>query len=147
MLPLLALLSACNTSTETANTEDLTPTNLNADELQRFSIAHPTTMEFDTYEHAFGKVFQNTDNKCVFVVKNTGKTPLIIEDAHASCGCTVPQKPDEPIMPGKTGKIEVIFHPNLSQEGKMIKTITVEGNTEPKIIQLKISAEVMARMM
>jgi hypothetical protein len=144
----LALISftACNSS----NTENESPVSENnaqntGDEQARFTFGNNTSAEYEVLEHAFGKVFQNTDNVFVFKVKNTGKNPLVIERVDASCGCTVPEKPTEPIMPGATGEIPVIFHPGLSQEGKMSKTITVKANTQPKITRLRISAEVMKR--
>jgi hypothetical protein len=139
--------TACNQNSTETTTDETQETLTNTDEKERFSVSNNTTIEFAEYEHHFGKVFQNTDNLFVFKVKNTGNKPLIIENVSASCGCTIPQKPDKPINPGETGKVSVIFHPSLSQEGNMSKTVTVEANTEPKITQLKITAEVLKRMM
>lgn len=139
--------TACNQDSTETTSEDVQEKIVNStDEKERFSVNN-TTLEFEVSEHHFGKVFQNTDNLFVFKVKNTGNKPLIIENVTASCGCTVPQKPDKPINPGETGKVPVIFHPSLSQEGNMSKTVTVEANTEPRITQLKITGEVLKRMM
>ena len=66
----------------------------------------------------------------VYTFTNTGKKPLVIKDVRASCGCTVPERPQEPIMPGKGGFIKAIFN----SEGRMglnHKTITVQANTTP----------------
>ena len=106
-----------------------------------------TTLAFDKYEHDFGKVFQGTDNKYIFKVTNTGSAPLIINDASASCGCTVPKKPENPIEPGGTGEIEVIFSPKPGQTGIQSKTVTIKANTDPIITTLKITADVMEKMM
>lgn len=88
-----------------------------------------TTLEFDIEEHDFGIIPKDTPVSKTFVVKNTGNNPLIISDAKASCGCTVPKKPEEPIAPGETGEIEVTFTSKPGQEGTAInKTVTVTGN-------------------
>jgi hypothetical protein len=99
-----------------------------------------TTLKFNKLSHDFGKVKEDSDNKTVFRVTNTGKFPLIIDDVKASCGCTTPSKPTKPIAPGKTDKIEVVFHPKEGQLNKQSKTVRVMANTEPKETVLKISA-------
>lgn len=99
-----------------------------------------TSLKFDKLSHDFGKVKEESDNKTVFKVTNTGKFPLIIDAVKASCGCTTPSKPTEPIAPGKSDKIEVVFHPNVGQLNKQSKTVRVTANTEPKETVLKISA-------
>ena len=106
-----------------------------------------TTLSFEKYEHNFGKVMVGTDNKYVFKVKNTGSAPLIITEASASCGCTVPKKPEQPIAPGETGEIEVIFSPKEGQTGVQSKTVTVKANTDPVVTILKVSADVLGKMM
>lgn len=68
----------------------------------------------------------NTDNGVrTFVFTNTGDAPLIITNVISTCGCTVPSKPEEPIMPGKTGKIDVKY--NMAP-GPIRKSMTVESN-------------------
>ena len=91
--------------------------------------ATQTTMSFDVMEHDFGIIPKDTPVSKTFVVKNTGNNPLIISDAKASCGCTVPKKPEAPISPGETGEIEVTFTSKPGQEGTTInKTVTVTAN-------------------
>ncbi len=78
-----------------------------------------------------------------FEFKNVGNAPLIITNVVSTCGCTVPSKPTEPIMPGKTGKIDVKY--NMSP-GPIRKTITVESNAsnyEGGKIPLKIKGTVV----
>lgn len=99
-----------------------------------------TSMTFDRLKHDFGKVQEDSDNKTTFIVKNTGKKPLVIESVSASCGCTTPFKPEKPIAPGKSDKIEVVFHPKPGQLNEQTKTVTVEANTEPSMSVLTISA-------
>ena len=99
-----------------------------------------TSLKFDKVKHDFGKIKEDTDNKTIFRVTNTGKSPLVINDVKASCGCTTPSKPTEPIAPGKSDKIEVVFHPKVGQLNKQSKSIRVMANTETKENVLNISA-------
>lgn len=101
-----------------------------------------TTLSFNKMEHDFGNVVVGEDYTFKFIVKNTGQSPLLIEDAKASCGCTVPDKPDGPIQPGKSDEIVVTFSPKPGQ-GVTSKTITVTANTNPKITTLTIRANVL----
>ncbi len=99
-----------------------------------------TTLSFNEIEHNYGDVKSETDNETNFIVTNTGKKPLIIEKVEASCGCTTPEKPEKPILPGKSDKIKVVFHPKPGQVGEQNKTITVTSNTNPRMNILKIKA-------
>lgn len=106
-----------------------------------------TTIEYFELKHDFGNVFYPSDNKYTFKFKNTGDKPLVIEKATASCGCTVPNKPEEPILPGEIGELDVIFRPKSGQVGQSVtKKITVTANTNPKETFLEISAKVLEAM-
>jgi hypothetical protein len=106
-------------------------------------LATETTMEADVDEHDFGIIPKETPVSKVFKIKNTGNNPLIISDAKASCGCTVPKRPQEPIAPGDTGELEVTFTSNPGQEGTRInKTITVSANIPGGMKLLTIKGEV-----
>lgn len=100
-----------------------------------------TTVNFAEYEHDFGSIKQDSENKHIFTFTNTGSEPLIIETANGSCGCTVPNYPKAPIPPGGTGEIEVEYKPG-KQENAQTKTVTVIANTEPKETTLRITANV-----
>ena len=92
----------------------------------------------------YGTVKKSTDNGVrVFEFVNTGDQPLVITNAKSSCGCTVPSKPEAPVMPGQTGKIEVKYNMN---PGKISKVITVESNAtnvDNGVVALKIKGEVI----
>jgi hypothetical protein len=78
-----------------------------------------------------------------FEFTNTGNAPLIITNVLSTCGCTVPTYSTEPILPGKTGKINIKY--NLVT-GPIRKTITVESNAvnyDSGRIPLKIKGEVV----
>lgn len=100
-----------------------------------------TTIKFAEMNHDFGGIEQNSKHTKVFKFTNTGSEPLIIENASGSCGCTVPTYPKEPIAPGKTGEIEVVYSPG-TQQGAQTKTVTITANTEPITTTLNISANV-----
>ncbi|HYG50265.1 MAG TPA: DUF1573 domain-containing protein, partial [Flavobacteriales bacterium] len=70
-----------------------------------------TTVQWAKMVHDFGNVKQNSTNSFDFEFTNTGTEPLQITDAKGSCGCTVPEYPKEPVMPGETGKIHVEYKP------------------------------------
>ena len=94
----------------------------------------------------YGTVSKDSDNGMrTFEFKNTGNQPLIIMNVQSTCGCTVPSKPTEPIMPGKTGKIDVKY--NMTP-GPIRKTITVESNAvnyEGGKVPLKIKGDVVVK--
>ena len=83
------------------------------------------------------KISLGSNGTRVFEFTNTGKSPLIITRVQASCGCTVPKKPDQPIMPGEKGKIEVSY--DTKRIGGFSKAITIFSNakTERKMIKIK----------
>lgn len=94
----------------------------------------------------YGTVSKDSDDGVrTFEFTNTGDAPLIITNVQSTCGCTVPTKPTEPIMPGKTGKIDVKYNMN---PGPIRKTITVESNaanTEGGRVAIKIKGEVIVK--
>jgi Protein of unknown function (DUF1573) len=112
-----------------------------------FNASAQAKIEFKDKDNTidYGTVTKNTDNGVrVFEFTNTGTEPLIITDVKSTCGCTVPTKPTEPILPGKTGKIEVKYNMN---PGPIRKTITVESNAtnyEGGMVPLKIKGTVVA---
>ncbi|MEX2597559.1 MAG: DUF1573 domain-containing protein [Salibacteraceae bacterium] len=101
----------------------------------------PTELAFAQMDHDFGTIQQNSENKHIFKFTNTGDNPLIIQSAKGSCGCTVPKYPKEPVAPGATGEIEVVYKPG-TQKGNQTKTVTLVANTEPAQTILKINAMV-----
>ncbi len=89
----------------------------------------------------YGKIEQNADGNREFVFTNTGGSPLIITNVKGSCGCTVPTKPEEPVMPGEKGTIKVKYATN--RIGRFSKTVTITSNaSEPKKV-VRIKGEVL----
>lgn len=87
--------------------------------------------EFENEVIDYGKIELKADGVRVFKFKNVGKSPLVISRIQSSCGCTVPKKPEDPIMPGASGEIEVKYDTN--RPGGFSKQITVFSNaSEPQ---------------
>ena len=100
-------------------------------------------MQFKETVHDFGNIAEaNGDVTCQFVFKNTGKAPLIITRASASCGCTKPEYPEAPIAPGKTGEIKVTYHAK-GRPGNFQKNVYVYTNADPEKYTLLIKGMVI----
>lgn len=97
---------------------------------------------FDTTYYDFGTLIQGEKAEYTFKFKNTGNADLLIFDAFSTCGCTVPEFSKEPISPGQTGKIEVVFN-SEGKRGLQYKTVTLKLNTEQKKKTLTIKANVL----
>ena len=69
------------------------------------------SFKFETID--YGTIAVNSDGIRVFEFTNTGDAPLIITEVSSSCGCTIPKKPEAPILPGKTGEIQVKYNTAL----------------------------------
>jgi hypothetical protein len=111
---------------------------------KQVEIKDPTTVQVIDTAYNFGKV---TDGEIVtynYRFVNTGKKPLIVTEATASCGCTVPEKPTEPIQPGDTGYIKVKFN-SEKRVGQAHKTINVQSNAEPAFPPMLLAGEVLEK--
>ena len=95
---------------------------------------------FDKLVNDFGKLPYDGNGKCKFTFTNTGKTPLVLTNVQASCGCTIPTWPKEPIEPGKSNVIDVSY--NTKRVGGFDKTVTVYSNAKNGTVYLKITGEV-----
>lgn len=98
-------------------------------------------IEFKTETIDYGTIEKGADGVRVFEFTNTGNAPLIISDVKSTCGCTVPKKPEGPIMPGQTGEISVKYDTN--RVNPIRKTITVTSNADTPTVSLKIKGEVI----
>lgn len=90
---------------------------------------------------SLGKITEGEMVKVSFRFVNSGKSPLIIENVQASCGCTVADYPKNPIPPGVTGEIVATFNSN-GRVGVQKKNLTVYANTEPEVHPLWFDLEV-----
>lgn len=99
-------------------------------------------IEFDSERYDFGEVPEGTLVEHTFTFKNTGEVPLVISDAWSTCGCTVPEWPEEPVLPGKQGQISVRFN-TKNKVKQQNKPITVRSNTLPGVVRLYLQGFVV----
>jgi Protein of unknown function (DUF1573) len=107
-------------------------------------IKDPTTVQIIDSSYSFGKVVDGAIVEYSFRFKNTGSKPLVITSATASCGCTVPEKPEAPIPTGDTGFIKVKFN-SAGRVGMVHKNVTVSSNADPAFPELVIKGEVIKK--
>ena len=111
---------------------------------QQIEIKDPTTVQVIDSSYNFGKVEEGEVVEYNYRFKNTGSKPLIVTNVTASCGCTVPEKPEQPIKAGETGFIKVKFNSD-HRVGTAHKTVTVSSNAEPTFPELLLTGEVTAK--
>ena len=97
------------------------------------------SIKFDKMIHNFGTFSENQPTqKCVFTFTNVGTAPLIINQAVASCGCSIPSYTKAPIKPGEKGEIKVTYNGTGAFPGHFKKTITVRTNGVTELTRLYI---------
>jgi hypothetical protein len=102
-------------------------------------------ISFKKTQHNFGDIKESDGSvKAEFEFTNYGQKPIIIESVMADCGCTSPEYPRQPILPGKSAIISTTFDP-ANRPGRFVKSVTVSSNTEPKITVLTLSGNVLER--
>lgn len=102
-------------------------------------------IDFSGKVHDFGSIREDGGPVSYdFEFVNNGDANLVIVSAKAQCGCTKPEFPQQPIAPGKKGKIKVTYAP-LGRPGAFEKTVTVMTNGKPKKIALKIRGTVIPK--
>ncbi|GAA4812352.1 DUF1573 domain-containing protein [Litoribaculum gwangyangense] len=106
-----------------------------------FSLNAQAKIEFKTETIDYGTIEKGANGVRVFEFTNTGNEPLIVSKVTSSCGCTVPNWSKDPILPGKTGQIEVKYDTNRVMPIR--KTITVISNADKPTVALKIKGEVV----
>ena len=119
---------AVTTANETAKEE--TPANPNG-----------PVISFEEKEFDFGNIKEGDVITHVFKFTNTGKEPLVIQNASAPCGCTVPKWPKEPIAPGASGEINVQFN-SKGKSGQQNKVVSVVANTQPDVSTVTLKGNV-----
>ncbi len=97
---------------------------------------------FEKTEYDFGRIYEGEKVKCNFKFSNTGKSDLIITNAKASCGCTVPDYPKNPVKPGESGSVSVEFNSH-NRTGQQNKSVTITTNAQPPTVVLIIRAMVV----
>jgi uncharacterized cupredoxin-like copper-binding protein len=127
------LFTACNQSSQNATAAVADAGNVSA--------TNAPVMKFEKETHDFGKIKGGDKVTYEFKFTNTGKSPLIIKDAIATCGCTKPEWPKSPIQPGADGAIKVTFN-SAGKMGLQDKQITITANTVPAQNMVHLIGEV-----
>lgn len=121
----------------------ISPVAANAPATTQESSADVSQMTFESTEYDFGSVSEGDIVDYTFKFTNTGNFPLIINKATATCGCTVPDWPKDPIAPGAKGEIKVKFN-SKNRKNIQTKYVNINANTKPEVTRLKITGNVLA---
>lgn len=120
---------ACNNAKSEQGTGDLSSENAPV-----FTLKEESVYDFGTVKD--GEVVEKS-----FAFQNTGNGPLVISNITASCGCTTPEWPKDPIPPGGESNILVRFN-TTGKPGQQSKAVTITANTDPSVIELHIKGVV-----
>lgn len=98
---------------------------------------------FKKTDHNFGTFKEDAAQTIEFVFTNTGDKPLVVQQAVASCGCTIPSFSKEPIAPGKTGVVKVLYNGKGKFPGKFKKSISVQSNAANSLVRLYVEGDML----
>lgn len=107
-------------------------------------IKNPTTVQLIDSIYDFGKVAEGDVVQYSYRFKNTGPQPLVVTNVSASCGCTVAEKPEAPVLPGEIGFIKVKFN-SEHRPGSAHKVVTVTSNANPPFAELVLRGDVLGK--
>ena len=142
----LLAFAACNNSNKSNTPANQLPITLvnnphTANGMDTVAAARKPTMDFTDTVHSFGTIHEKEVVEYDFEFTNHGKTPLIINSAVGSCGCTVPSYPHDPVPPGQKAVMKVTFN-SAGKTGHQLKTVTIHSNTLRGIDMLYINADI-----
>lgn len=136
----LAFFSCKENATSKINTSNLE----SAKERDAAISLGSAIVEFDKTEYDFGEVIEGEIAEGTFKITNKGKVDLIITSAKATCGCTVPEWPKEPIAPGASADLKFTFN-SRGRLGKQSKSITLQTNSEKVTELIRIKGTVVKK--
>ncbi|WP_158961244.1 DUF1573 domain-containing protein [Myroides fluvii] len=141
MLSCVALLTltACKKNDASSRISEDSVAKIEQETIDKKTQGSPK-MEFVSLAHDFGTIGNNEAVETEFEFTNTGDADLVIIDARATCGCTVPEYQKTPIKPGEKSKLKVRFQ--TGAVGQQQKTVTLTTNTEKGEELLTIKANV-----
>jgi len=139
IVAIIALAACNNEQPQTETVSNNGAINANVSPTTNASNAAAFTFEKESYD--FGQITEGDQVTYDFSFKNTGSEPLIITGATATCGCTVPNYPKEPIAPNGEGKISVKFD-SKGKGGMQNKVITITANTNPATTELHMIGDI-----
>ena len=129
----------------TACTNNSASTTIESDSTGKMVAAvDAPVIKFEEEIYDFKVITEGESVKYEFKFKNTGKTPLIISNATATCGCTIPEYPTKPVKPGEDGVIKVVFN-SQGKVGMQDKVISIVSNANPNLATVHIVGEEKAK--
>lgn len=137
----LILITSCKKEDAVAKVNDA---NLEVVQKDIADAKYPV-MKFEITEHDFGVINEGDKVETIFKFKNEGDSELLLINAEASCGCTVPEYPKTPIKPGETAELKVSFDSN-GKPGQQQKTVTITTNTVAGSEKINIKATVTPKV-
>lgn len=124
------ILFSCTSTDKPATKEEAARDSLN--KVAMADTSNYTILQWiDSTTQDLGKIKDGSIVEISWKFKNTGDKPLIISDARGTCGCTIADKPKEPVAPGQEGVIKARFN-SQGQAASVTKTVTVDANTKPE---------------
>lgn len=111
---------------------------------QEKAVTNGPVITFEESSKDFGDIKQGDKVEHVFKLENTGKAPLVISNVAATCGCTVPNWPKEPIAPGKTAEIKVTFN-SAGKMGKQNSVVRIYSNASEPIEKVSMISNVLPK--
>lgn len=129
-----ALAISCNNPTATVSDTDSVSVSTTTSQ-------NGAAISFEKNSYDFGQIKEGEKVAHEFKFSNNGSVPLIISNATATCGCTVPEYPKEPIAPGSAGLIKVVFN-SEGKVGMQNKVVTITTNANPPTTELYLTGEV-----
>lgn len=136
-----ALINKFGSSASSAPKED--PNSIDA-KMKEMREIPKTIIKFDTTRFDFGKIKEGDVVKHAFHFKNMGTNPLLIANAAASCGCTVPSYPKQPVPPGGADSIVVEFN-SKGKKGHQHKNVMIYSNAQEEAMSIGFEAEVQEK--
>lgn len=138
VLSLIIITSSCKEQRTDISTNDI----MNTKSADGNSNADLPEIKFEEETHDFGRITQGEKVTYNFKFKNTGGANLIISSASGSCGCTIPDYPKKPILPGEEANINVVFA-SEGKSGIVEKSVTIVTNGEPSTRIIYIKANII----
>ena len=144
-LAAVVLLAACNGQDAQSGARSDSAHKAAVARMMSDSANFTTIQWLDSTTQNLNKVMEGAQVDVTWRFRNTGSKPLVIEKAQPGCGCTVAEKPEEPILPGGEGRIRATFNSEGRPAGLQSKNIIVQANTKPSTIhELIFNVEVAA---
>jgi hypothetical protein len=135
----LVVLTACNNQKTVESNAD----SKESSEIAAVDTSNAPAFKFEKEVYDFGEIKEGEKVTYDFKFKNIGNSPLIISSATATCGCTIPEYPKEPVAPGAEGLIRVVFN-SAGKAGMQNKIISITANTVPSLTELNILGNVLS---